>query len=145
MEKRNYVRPILNRELFSAENYIAACKAEYSYVGYCNISGPVYLDTNENGVFDPGIDQHEYDNTACNRKYESTIQPHTNAFVVIGLEKKTTYCDNPSYSPTLGIPHHIGHNCEKTTYTYTSATPVFNYEDVHVTANYDTNLHKNLS
>lgn len=77
--------------------------------------------------------------TACNRKYESTMQPHTNAFVVIGLDRKTTYCDNP------GLLGHLGQDCAQTSYTYTSATPVFNYEDVHVTANYDTNLHKNVS
>lgn len=140
MEKRSYVRPILYRELFSAENYIAACKADYSYVGYCNISGKVYLDSNSNQQFDPGIDEYKYTNTACNAKYESTTQPHTNAFVVEGLESKTTYCDNPDQF--LG---HLFHNCAKTTYTYTKATPVFNYNDVHVTANYDTNIHKNVS
>ena len=140
MEKRNYVKPILNSETFLSSEYISACKYEISYVGYCNISGDVYLDTNGNETFDPGIDQYKYGNTACDEKYESSTQPHTNAFVVEGFKKTTKYCDNPDK-----YTGHYSHNCETIEYSYTKATPVFNYKDYHVTANYDSNPHKNVS
>lgn len=80
--KKAYVKPAIETETFVANRCVAACENPSSYVGYCDISGPVYMDTNNNGVYDDGIDQYSYTNTACNQMYESTTQPHFNAFVV---------------------------------------------------------------
>ena len=78
MKKKVYAKPTLIGEEFVPNEYVAACENPTSYVGYCDISGMVYLDTNENQQYDPGIDKYEYFNTACNEKYESTTKPHIN-------------------------------------------------------------------
>ncbi len=44
---KNYVKPMMESEVFAANEYISAC-----YSGNCNISGEVYMDTNGNGVYD---------------------------------------------------------------------------------------------
>ena len=135
MKKKAYAKPMLISETFVPQEYVAACANESSYVGYCDISGPVYLDTNGNGVFDPGIingdsPRREYTNTACGRKYESQTKPHINAFVVEGLESNWVWDNILS-----------GHY----EYSWTSCTPVFNYENVHVTQHIDETLHHNVS
>lgn len=86
MKKKVYAKPTLIGEEFVPNEYVAACENPTSYVGYCDISGRVYLDTNENQQYDPGIDKYEYFNIACNEKYESTTKPHINAFVVRPFE-----------------------------------------------------------
>ncbi|WP_300949439.1 hypothetical protein [Phocaeicola sartorii] len=119
MKKKVYAKPTLIGEEFVPNEYVAACENPTSYVGYCDISGNVYLDTNENQQFDPGIDKYKYSNTACNEKYESTTKPHINAFVV------SKYW-----------------NWSKWEY---NAIPVFNYNNVHVTQHIDETLHHNVS
>ena len=121
MKKKVYAKPTLIGEEFVPNEYVAACENPTSYVGYCDISGDVYLDTNENQQYDPGIDKYEYFNTACNEKYESTTKPHINAFVV------SKYW-----------------NWSKRHWEYT-AIPVFNYNNVHVTQHIDETLHHNVS
>lgn len=134
MKKKVYEKPMLISEAFISNEYVAACQNPSSYVGYCDISGPVYLDTNGNGIFDPGGDNgdsvwREYTNTACGEKYESTIKPKINAFVVSGF--KAIWESDP-------YPRVVG-------YTWDSAIPVFNYKNVHVTQHIDETLHHNVS
>ncbi|EEO44215.1 hypothetical protein BSEG_00356 [Phocaeicola dorei 5_1_36/D4] len=121
MKKKVYAKPTLIGEEFVPNEYVAACENPTSYVGYCDISGDVYLDTNENQQFDPKIDIYKYRNTACNEKYESTTKPHINAFVV------SKYW-----------------NWSKRHWEY-NAIPVFNYNNVHVTQHIDETLHHNVS
>ena len=70
----------MESESFVPQEYIAACKYNSSYVGYCDITGYVFYDTNNNGVWDKKDKRLHY-NTSCNAKYESTVKPHVNAFV----------------------------------------------------------------
>lgn len=122
MKKKVYAKPTLIGEEFVPNEYVAACENPTSYVGYCDISGDVYLDTNENQQFDPEIDIYKkYRNTACNEKYESTTKPHINAFVV------SKYW--------IWSKRHWEYN----------AIPVFNYNNVHVTQHIDETLHHNVS
>lgn len=131
--KKAYVKPTMENESFVPNQFIAACKNPSSYVGYCDISGRVYMDTNGNGQYDEGIDKYKYTNTACNRMYESDEMPTFNAFVV---EKNKT----PGYweGPLLG-----GHWVPGKTEVV--VTPVFNYNDVHVTQHIDQTKHYNVS
>ncbi|MCI7783859.1 MAG: hypothetical protein MR544_12330 [Parabacteroides sp.] len=128
MKKKVYEKPMLISEAFISNEYVAACENSSSYVGYCDISGDVYLDTNGNGIFDPGGDNgdsvwREYTNRACGEKYESTIKPKINAFVVHGFRWD------------FSSKHWV----------WDKATPVFNYRNVHVTQNIDETLHHNVS
>ena len=107
---KNYVRPMMESEVFAANEYISAC-----YSGNCNISGAVYMDTNGNGNYDEGIDKYKYTNSACKESFTvtgaSSPEPKANAFVV----KSELVWD--------GIFN--GH-------FETTATPVYNFNDVHV-------------
>ena len=131
MKKKVYEKPMLISEAFISNEYVAACQNPSSFVGYCDISGDVYLDTNENGIFDPGGKKgdsvrREYTNRACGEKYESRIKPEINAFVVSGFK----WVPDGLFS---------GH------WAWDSATPVFNYNNVHVTQQIDETLHHNVS
>lgn len=120
---KKYVKPMMDSEIFVANEYVSAC-----YVGSCNIDGEVYLDTNNNGVYDKGTDQYKYTNDACKDGF--TIRgvdsaPGANAFVV---GEHTVY---PGYWDSfLGIPfyHFTGWP-----YTKTEPTPVYNFNGVHIT------------
>lgn len=131
MKKKVYEKPMLISEAFISNEYVAACENSSSYVGYCDISGDVFLDTNKNGRFDPGGVKGDhpwprYTNTACHEKYESTTKPEINAFVVSGFERK-------------------GNILSGYDYTWDTVTPVFNYNNVHVTQHIDKTLHHNVS
>ncbi|MDD6079243.1 MAG: hypothetical protein PUC85_03585 [bacterium] len=137
MKKKVYEKPMLISEAFISNEYVAACQNPSSYVGYCDISGDVYLDTNENGIFDPGGKNGDsvwprYTNTACGEKYESTIKPKVNAFVVTGLKREL------KFDPQHPLDTH--YEC-----TWNTETPVFNYNNVHVTQKIDQTLHHNVS
>ena len=132
MKKKVYEKPMLISEAFISNEYVAACQNPSSYVGYCDISGPVYLDTNGNGIFDPGGDngdsvELQYTNRACGEKYESMTKPEINAFVVSGFDRKWNWS-------SLHFE-----------YTWDSAIPVFNYRNVHVTQHIDETLHYTVS
>ncbi len=135
MKKKVYEKPMLISEAFISNEYVAACQNPSSYVGYCDISGDVYLDTNGNGIFDPGGSNGDsvrslYTNRACGEKYESTIKPEINAFVVRGFKSKWVF------------DHFLSGHYE---YTWDTAIPVFNYNNVHVTQRIDETLHHNVS
>ena len=131
--KKAYVKPSMESEAFVPNQFVAACENPSSYVGYCDISGRVYMDTNNNGVYDDGIDEYKYTNSACNQMYESQTQPHFNAFVV-----DREWIDGHWEGGWNG--HWVdGH------WQVNSATPVFNYMGVHVTQNIDTQIHYNVS
>ena len=77
---KNYVKPMMESEVFAANEYITAC-----YHGVCNIDGYVFNDTNGNGQYDPGVDRYNYYNTACDHDYwiegADAQLPDRNAFV----------------------------------------------------------------
>ena len=77
---KNYVKPMMESEVFAANEYITAC-----YQGVCNISGYVFNDTNGNGQYDPVVDEYNYYNSACNHDYwiegADARLPDKNAFV----------------------------------------------------------------
>ena len=132
MKKKVYEKPMLISEAFISNEYVAACQNPSSYVGYCDISGDVYLDTNGNHIFDPGGTNGDsvkprYTNRACGEKYESKTKPEINAFVVSGFDRKWNW-SSLDYE-----------------YTWDSAIPVFNYRNVHVTQHIDETLHYNVS
>lgn len=131
--KKAYIKPTMENEEFVPNQFVAACENPSSYVGYCDISGRVYLD-NGNGVYDEGIDTYKYTNSACNKMYESQIEPHFNAFVV-EREWIPGHWEGgwPDYHWVDGY------------YKVTKVTKVFNYMDVHVTQHIDTNKHYNVS
>lgn len=123
--KKAYVKPAIETETFVANRCVAACENPSSYVGYCDISGYVYADSNNNGQYDEGRDRYLYYNTACDRMYESQEQPHFNAFVV---EK-----------------HWVWDGFWEGGHWETEVTRVFNYERVHVTQHIDPVKHYNVS
>lgn len=110
--KKAWSTPLLQTEVFEANEYIAAC-----YTGVCNITGEVYMDANGNGVYDEGIDWRKYRNTACGQVYSITGQdsemPPKNAFVV---DRKTG-----------------------------NVTPVWNFDNYHVTTTLTQNERPNHS
>ena len=109
--KMRWEEPRVEVQKFIPNEYVAAC-----YYGNCNISGEVYMDTNHNGQYDEGIDRYKYTNDACGHNFSVTgqdsPQPRANAFVV---EKEWVWD---------GLFQ--GH------YEVRSATPVYNFDDVHV-------------
>ena len=78
--KKGYVRPIMVRESFVADEYVAAC-----YHGVCNISGYVFTDTNGNGMYDETVDEYKYYNKRCGHDYwiqgQNSTLPDRNAFI----------------------------------------------------------------
>ena len=109
--KKAWSAPLLQTEVFEANEYIAAC-----YTGVCDISGEVFLDSNGNGVYDRGIDSRKYYNEACGQQYSITgqdsVMPAKNAFVVDW---------------------------------FGNATPVWNFDDYHVTTTLTQNERPNHS
>ena len=109
--KKAWSAPLLQTEVFEANEYIAAC-----YTGVCDISGEVFLDSNGNGVYDRGIDSRKYYNEACGQQYSITgqdsVMPAKNAFVVDW---------------------------------FGNATPVWNFDDYHVTPTLTQNERPNHS
>lgn len=83
---KNYVRPMMESEVFAANEYITAC-----YHGVCNISGHVFNDTNGNGKYDPKVDKYNYYNDACGHDYwiegENAQLPPQNAFVFSDIRR----------------------------------------------------------
>lgn len=114
--RKKWMEPKVQVQEFTPNEYVAAC-----YYGNCNISGPVYMDSNHNGQYDPEIDEYKYTNTACKHDFSVTgqdsPQPQANAFVV---EQEWVW---DKYF--MGIPYE-GH------WEVQSATPVYNFDDVHV-------------
>ena len=113
--KMRWEEPRVEVQKFMPNEYVAAC-----YYGNCNISGEVYMDTNHNGQYDEGIDRYKYTNDACGHNFSVTgqdsPQPQANAFVV----------DREWVTDWWGPIPTGGH------WEVRSATPVYNFDDVHV-------------
>ena len=133
--KKAYVKPSMESEAFVPNEYITACHNDVSYVGVCDISGYVFNDTNGNGVYDAGIDKYEYKNSACDRKYESSVQPHVNAFVFSDIKWVQEGRWSGHYEG-VGTPTGVFHY---------QSFDWWNGRDNHVTANIDSNIHQNVS
>lgn len=77
---KNYVKPMMESEVFAANEYITAC-----YHGVCNIDGYVFNDTDGDGKYTPGKDRYNYYNEACGHDYwiegQNAQLPPKNAFV----------------------------------------------------------------
>lgn len=108
--KMRWEEPRIEVQKFMPNEYVAAC-----YYGNCNISGEVFMDTNHNGQYDVEGDEYKYTNDACGHYFSVTgqdsPQPQANAFVV-----KRHWQGGPIF----------GH------WVVDSATPVYNFDDVHV-------------
>lgn len=137
--KKAYVKPSMESEEFVPSEYVAACSGGATYVGRCDISGSVYIDGDGDGILTSGKgsrDSYKYANTACGRLYESDQKPTFNAFVMQGdweaIEYETEYI--------FGIPVRV-----PVKWQAKDAIRVFNYNDVHVTQNIDTNIYYNVS
>ena len=119
---KNYVKPMMESEVFAANEYITAC-----YHGVCNISGYVFNDTNGNGRYDPGVDEYNYYNSACNHDYwiegENAQLPPQNAFVFSEMRENdngTSLWPFDDYFEGVGDP-----------------TPAWNFDRVHTTTSMD--------
>ncbi len=90
---KNYVRPMMESEVFAANEYIAACgEVNKVYKFECNAgngnNGTVYLDSNSNGEWDPLGDEiltlagyH-----ACGKTHEApTDDDFQNGFYITGI------------------------------------------------------------
>lgn len=119
--KAVYETPKMCMQNFVSNEYIAAC-----YSGKCNISGPVYMDSNHNNQYDKGIDQYRYTNDACGHGFTVTgadsPTPSLNAFVV--TEKWVDGYWTGGWLWEGG--HWVDGHWE------TTATPVYNFDNVHV-------------
>lgn len=108
--KMRWEEPRIEVQKFIPNEYVAAC-----YYGNCNISGEVFMDTNHNGQYDVEGDEYKYTNDACGHYFSVTgqdsPQPQANAFVV-----------KRHWQGVLIFGHWV----------VDSATPVYNFDDVHV-------------
>jgi hypothetical protein len=84
MEKRNYVKPILNSEAFVPQVYCANCGDEeiIGYKGGCDTTGYVFWDKNNDGEYQEETDEYASANYAgedvCS--FTITYRPTKNAF-----------------------------------------------------------------
>lgn len=76
MEKRNYVKPLLNSEEFVPQTYVAACGDEtVTWSIKCNVTrGFGFLDNNSNNIFDTG-DTYLAEGSGCNEYHEGVTLP----------------------------------------------------------------------
>lgn len=86
------------------------------YTGVCDISGEVFSDSNGNGVYDRGIDSRKYYNEACGQQYSITGQ------------------DSVMPTKNAFVVDWFG-----------NATPVWNFDDYHVTTTLTQNERPNHS
>ena len=118
--KMKWEEPRIEVQKFIPNEYVAAC-----YYGNCNISGRVFMDSNHNGQYDVDVDEYKYTNDACGHYFSVTgqdsPQPQANAFVV-----KRHWQGGPIF----------GH------WVVRSATPVYNFDDVHVSTIDSIHTHK---
>ena len=108
--KMRWEEPRIEVQRFMPNEYVAAC-----YYGKCNIDGEVFMDTNHNGQYDVEEDKYKYTNEACGHYFSVTGQdspkPQANAFVV-----KRHWQGGPIFGG----------------WVVDSATPVYNFDNVHV-------------
>lgn len=134
--KKGYVRPIMVRESFVADEYVAAC-----YHGVCNISGYVFTDTNGNGIYDETVDEYKYYNSSCDHDYwiqgQNSTLPPKNAFIFSSTKEIQTGTKEVTVPniftgewETIEIP------IMKTVGSGT-ATPVWNFDSTHTTTSMD--------
>ena len=119
---REYVKPMMDSEVFVANEYVSAC-----YHGVCNISGYVFNDTNGDGKYTAGEDKYNYYNTACNHDYwiegSDAQLPAKNAFVF----KKREWVPDPKwYDWDNGYYKGVG-----------EPIPAWNFDRVHTTTTMD--------
>ncbi len=129
---KNYVKPMMESEVFAANEYIAACyrircttpngNASYNYI---------YADSNDNGVWDRG-DQRIYSSAfvgfrGCNQWHEGVIldePPTANGFVTTGTNPDGWFVQS---EPVFYWYEDLGHQ----------------YEDIHVMTPGDENYESN--
>ena len=134
-KKKTYVKPLLECEAFLPQEYVAKCSNPTSYVGHCDISGAVFTDSNDNHVYDEGIDEFKYNNTACKEHFESKIQPTKNAFIF------------PSGSKLKDFGHWTGPLwiADFRRVGVGTPVPIFNFKNTHACSKIDSQLHHNVS
>lgn len=139
MKKKSYSKPILVSEYFFPNSYVTTCVYASSYKGKCDISGYVFIDSNNNGKYDPGIDNYKYYNTACQDFFESDTKPVKNAFL---FQKK----DIIQWKDIFGNIHKDNSTGLRTPYI-AQGTPIeiYNFKNQHANYELDTKLHHNVS
>lgn len=134
--KRAYSKPILESEAFVPQEYVAKCANHVIYYGTCDISGYVFEDKGQLGVYEPGIDTYKYRNTKCNRTFETSEQPHQNAFIFQRIDTKkvqvgTGWFGRPIYDYiTVGVGDPV---------------PIYNFDDTHANFRINDTAHHNVS
>lgn len=129
--KKAYVKPSMESEAFVPDGYVSACEYTSSYKGKCDTSGHIFVDTNGNGQYDPGVDKYKYDNTACDQFFESATMPEYNAFAFSRMKLNnngTPLWLLDDYWEGVGTP-----------------IRVYNFDDTHANHNLDKEIHHNVS
>ena len=77
MEKRNYVKPLLNSEEFVPQTYVAACGDEtVTWSIKCNVpEGTGFIDKNNNGKYDEWYDTYLASGYGCGVYHEGVTLP----------------------------------------------------------------------
>lgn len=123
--KMRWEEPRIEVQKFMPNEYVAAC-----YYGNCNINGQVFMDSNHNDQYDVDVDEYKYTNEACGHYFSVTGQdspkPQANAFVV----------DREWVTDWWGPIPTGGH------WEVRSATPVYNFDNVHVSTMDSIHTHK---
>lgn len=127
LNKRMYIKPVLESETFVPQEYVAKCAYKYSYKGKCDISGYVFTDTDMDGIYDEKTDPYKYDNTACGRYFETTEKPHKNAFIFSRREWIREGKRGGYYAGRGNM------------------TRIYNFDDTHANVNIDDTIHHNVS
>ena len=82
--KKVYVQPTMESEKFIPNAYCVACSGKATYDAWCNYSGYIFNDKNQNGRIDQWEDYYIYTNTACYEHYRSDQKPEWNALAFRG-------------------------------------------------------------
>lgn len=77
MEKRNYVKPILNSEAFVPQTYVAACGDEsVTWSIKCNVPyGTGFIDNNNNNKYDYRTDTYLAQGSGCGVYHKGVTLP----------------------------------------------------------------------
>ncbi len=120
--RKEYVRPMMISEQFTADEYIAAC-----WVGNCNISGEVYLDSNKNHKYDSNRDRYSYQNKACGEDF--VIRNNITDLAELKATIGNAFVVSSQWKPNNGGCTYPGYNGGFAT----TATEVYNWDDHVVT------------
>ena len=96
MEKRNYVKPILNSEAFVPQTYVAACgDVNVTWTIGCNVPyGFGFIDTNSNGKYDRRTETKIATGSGCEEDHTGVTLPQGQKPTANALWQETDYSGN---------------------------------------------------